>query len=260
MKRLVIAAGLLCAATNALAQDPRRGYRIGEDECPQGREIRATGKFPAMMTDCQVLDADTASRNRKLRQQAQPKPTQPAPVAAPKPPPAPLETPRTETAIKPAAPQQQPARAEAAPGPTDYEDRMIGRWMVSAKRDRFGDGGSFVAVAFDQGIALAVRCIQKKLTIAMIEAGPDQKPLQTGEAFKLKFRVDLEPVLETAGVAIDNRVIQVVTDKSTVKAMQEGREAAVRIENAQGVSRTSIFKTSGARAAFADLAKECPLD
>jgi hypothetical protein len=243
MKRAIVAAALLCAAASAWAQDARRGGRVADDECPQGRELRARGNFPPTMSDCQVLDADTASRNRKLRQQAQPKPA--APVAAPK---------------TPAAAAEPPARAETVAKRTDYEDRVIGRWIVSAKQDRFGDGGSFVAVVFDQGTALAVRCIQKKLSIAMIEAGPDQKPLQTGDEFKLKFRVDLEPVVETSGVAIDNRVIQVATDHATVKAMREGREAAVRIENANGVSHTSIFKTFGARKAFEDIAKECPLD
>jgi hypothetical protein len=241
MKRAVIAAALLCAATSAWAQDPRRGYR-GEEECPQGGEIRAKGNFPATMSDCQVLDADTNARNRRLRQQVQPKPPAVAPVAVPP---------------KPAA-VAEPARAE--PALADYEGRIIGRWMVSAKLDRFGDGGTFVAAAVDQGIVLAVRCIQKELSIAMIEAGPDQKPLQTGDAFKLKFRIDTQPIVEAVGVAIDNRVIQVFTEKSTVRAMRDGREAAVRIENAKGVSQTIVFKTFGARPAFKDLAKECPLD
>jgi hypothetical protein len=39
---------------------------LGED-CPQGRQIRAQKSFPSSMSDCDVLDADTAIENQRLR-------------------------------------------------------------------------------------------------------------------------------------------------------------------------------------------------
>jgi hypothetical protein len=55
----------------------------GED-CPQGRAIRQKqGYYPPTMTDCQVLDADTAVENQKLRRKlAAPTPVKPPPKAA----------------------------------------------------------------------------------------------------------------------------------------------------------------------------------
>ena len=50
-----------------------------QEECPQGRQIRAQKAYPSTMTDCQVLDEDTRLENQKSRQAA------PAPApAAPK--------------------------------------------------------------------------------------------------------------------------------------------------------------------------------
>jgi hypothetical protein len=60
---------------------------VVQEECPQGRQIRAQKPYPASMTDCQVLDADTAAQNSQFRQRAaasapsSPPATQPGPPA-----------------------------------------------------------------------------------------------------------------------------------------------------------------------------------
>ena len=137
---------------------------------------------------------------------------------------------------------------------------MIGNWITSAKEDRFGDGGAFVAATGDGGIVLAVRCLQKNLSIGIIEAGNDPKPIEKGDLFLLKFRVDASPIVETGGIAISDRLIQAVTEKAMVKSIRDGKETAVRIEDKRGTTSTHIFNTSGSRKAFADLSRECPLD
>jgi hypothetical protein len=45
---------------------PRYQVPPAQDECPQGRQIRAQKPYPASMTDCQVLDADTAVENDRI--------------------------------------------------------------------------------------------------------------------------------------------------------------------------------------------------
>ncbi|MDP9147917.1 MAG: hypothetical protein M3N22_09670 [Acidobacteriota bacterium] len=133
--------------------------------------------------------------------------------------------------------------------------------MTSAKEDRFGDGGTFAAVTGDgTGYAFAVRCLQKNLSIGVIETGSDPKPMEKGDFYKFKFRVDAQPVVDAAGIVINDRLIQVVTEKSLVKSIRDGRETAMRIEDSRGVSSTHIFNTRGSRVAFADLSRECPLD
>jgi hypothetical protein len=247
MKRLLIASAMVALTSPAFSQGYNAAPRAGQDECPQGRALRAKKTFPPAMTDCEVLDADTSAENRKLQRRVAP----PAVTARPTAPPA-ATPPAPIIAATPV-----PAQATAL---HDYEGRIIGKWMTSAKLDRFGDGGTFIAAAFDQGIAVAVRCIQKELSIAVLDIGFDQKPLRKDDAFKLKFRVDNQPAVESYGMAIGDRTIQVATEKDLVKAIRDGRETAVRIENASGVTVTHIFATSGAPRAFADLSRECPID
>jgi hypothetical protein len=261
----------LCFSLGPIAaQSPQyRRAMPAQEECPQGRQIREQqGFYPSTMTDCQVLDADTAVENQKLKRKRG------APMASPLPKPRGPEPgpPPAARAIPAAAPVAQPQTGEPALGPpaerplvaesqhADYDGRIIGNWMVSAKQDRFGDGGAFVAMTGDGAVALAVRCLQKDLSIGVIELGDDPKPMEKGDVYELKFRVDTQPIVDAEGIAISERLIQVETEKSLVKSMRDGKETALRLEDGRGVSSTHIFNTKGSRAAFADLSRECPLD
>jgi hypothetical protein len=249
---------LIFSLAPAAAQSPQyRRPMPAREECPQGRQIREQqGFYPSTMTDCQLLDADTAVENQKLKRKLLPKSGEPVPAPA-------------ALAIPVAAPQAAtiPGRstenfpvAAAAPLRADYEQRVVGNWITSAKEDRFGDGGTFVAITGEGDVGLAVRCLQKNLSIGVLEIGDDPKPIEKGDLFKFKFRVDAQPVIEAAGMAISDRLIQVETEKATVKAIRDGRETAMRIEDSRGVTSTHIFDTTGARRAFADLSRECPID
>jgi hypothetical protein len=71
-----IAAGMLAvvvAASPSFAQDRRYAPYPRQEECPQGRQIRAQKAYPSTMSDCQVLDADTAAENQKLNGNAAPR-------------------------------------------------------------------------------------------------------------------------------------------------------------------------------------------
>jgi hypothetical protein len=66
----------------AAAQSPQyRRPTPAQEECPQGRQIRAQKSYPASMTDCEVLDADTAAENQKLRRGPGANPAAQQPVA-----------------------------------------------------------------------------------------------------------------------------------------------------------------------------------
>lgn len=57
---------LLTAACLAWAAPATAQIRApAQDECPQGREIRAKKQFPPAMTDCEVLDADMSRINSR---------------------------------------------------------------------------------------------------------------------------------------------------------------------------------------------------
>jgi hypothetical protein len=280
---------LISFLTPVAAQSPqyRRPLPV-QDECPQGRQIRAQKHYPATMTDCEVLDADTAAENQKLQRRPKsapiaqqpvkpPAPVTPAaavpvtpaaaapapavpltPAAAVAPTPAPATPP--QVAAQPPQPPVKPVATNAPPLREDYEGRISGNWITSAKEDRFGDGGSFGAVTGDGGYALAVRCIQKTLSIGIAEIGSDPKPLEKGDFYKFRFRVDAQPIVDANGLVISDRLIQVATERDLVRSIRDGKETAIHIEDSHGVSSTHVFNTNGSRKAFADLSRECPLD
>lgn len=79
MQHRLLLAFLVCAvAIPALAQTRRSAPR--PEECPQGREIRAKQNYPVTMTDCEVLDTDTAHLNSALKRT--PPKDAPAPLVA----------------------------------------------------------------------------------------------------------------------------------------------------------------------------------
>jgi hypothetical protein len=57
--------GLLIGAIASLASDFALAAGPENEECPQGRVIRSQKTYPASMTDCEVLDVDTARENKK---------------------------------------------------------------------------------------------------------------------------------------------------------------------------------------------------
>jgi hypothetical protein len=87
-----------------------------------------------------------------------------------------------------------------------------------------------------------VRCLQKTLSIGIMEAGSDPKPVEKGDLFLMKFRVDSLPVVETGGLAICDWLVQVITEKSLVKYIRDGKETAVRVEDKNGVSSLRIVR------------------
>jgi hypothetical protein len=273
MRRVVISVFAILSLAPAEAQSPEYRRPAQQDQCPQGRQIRAQKVYPSTMTDCEVLDADTAAENQRLQRRPVPSVARQAPKApvgaAPTTAPAVPTSPVAVTSPPPPQVAAAPIPAPAAPAErpviqpeqhADYEDRLIGNWMVSAKQDRFGDGGTFVAATGDGAIALVVRCLQKDLSIGVIEIGGDPKPMEKGDYYKMKFRVDAQPIVEASGLAISERLIQVKTDRPLVKSIRDGKETALRLEDSRGVSSTHIFNTRGSRSAFADLSRECPLD
>ncbi|NEV77926.1 hypothetical protein DYI24_12850 [Rhodopseudomonas sp. BR0C11] len=142
----------------------------------------------------------------------------------------------------------------------DYSGRQIGSWTTKARDDRFGDGGSYIALTMAGGAALGVRCIGKKLSLAMMETGIYARPIAEGDRFDIKVRVDKGEIVKLDGVAIGGRVIQIPASRDLVRQIRQGAEAAVRIETADGVSAIVVFPLHGAAKAFTDLGRECGID
>jgi hypothetical protein len=145
----------------------------------------------------------------------------------------------------------QDARAE-------YGVRVLGNWTTSSSAGGFGDGDNFLAATSVLDTALAVRCLQRQLTVVVMRVGGDPSPFIVGKWYSFKFRVDQRSVVEAEGKVIHPRVIDVHIDLDFIRAIRDSNETAMRMKDAAGSEITLVFKTSGARFAFADISRECP--
>lgn len=147
-----------------------------------------------------------------------------------------------------------------SPSFADYENRAFGSWLASAKSDRFGEGGTYFAMTSDGMRTLAVRCLEKDFSLALLEMARTGSGPKVGTIIKFKLRVDKQPVIETFGEVVAEHLIVVPDDVGAAKQILTGRELAVRTETPAGLVKTSIFQITGADRALADVLKNCPPD
>jgi hypothetical protein len=141
---------------------------------------------------------------------------------------------------------------------SDVESKEAGNWFVRIEADRFGAGGRYViANANPSGSGFGVRCIEKKLSLTFSEL---QSNFTVGEVLDVKVRVDKEPVVATAGVAMTERIVQIVPVPGLIRAIRDGRETAFRLAGKDGTSIVRVFDNTGAPEAFRAIEKECSLD
>jgi hypothetical protein len=134
---------------------------------------------------------------------------------------------------------------------------LVGNWYVTVEEDRFGDGGTALAVTQSRsGDAMfAVRCIRRKWSLALM-AGK----VNPGEVFLIRMRVDRGDIADAAAAAISDAVVQIETDAATVSKIAGGRELALRIVDPRGTSRDYVFGLAKAKAALSRHIKECTLE
>ncbi|GEM_PF-6050688 len=136
----------------------------------------------------------------------------------------------------------------------DYEGRIVGNWVTSATEDRFGDGGRYTAVAISENYAFGVRCLDKAFSYAVLPIG-DKTREKT--LYKFKFRVDRGKVYQGAGLAIGEKIVQVLADPALTADLTTGKELAIRQE-VDGVSETHIIKLRSSSKALRDVLAQCP--
>ncbi len=139
--------------------------------------------------------------------------------------------------------------------------KIVGNWIVSSEEDRFGEGGTYVAMTLDDTAnAFGVRCIERQLTLALMPGTATDEPLEKGQQFSIKLRTDKGPVQDLKGGAINARLIQMEATPELVRMVRGGKETALRYETERGTSRTLVFTTRDNAKAFARVASECKVD
>ena len=129
--------------------------------------------------------------------------------------------------------------------------QVIGNWMVTVEQDRFGDGSRAIAMTVQSGNILALRCLQKKMSLALLGK---YKP---GDIYVIKFRVDRADVVDTVGMAISDEVLQIETTPQMVRQMSTGKEYALRVAGDHG-SQDFVFRAGTAQKALVPVIAACP--
>jgi hypothetical protein len=129
--------------------------------------------------------------------------------------------------------------------------------LVTVDQDRFSDGRTVVAMTAQDDGLLAVRCIQKVLTLAVTQSGADFKE---GDLFRIKFRADANPIVETAGDAINDTVIEILTTQEMRMELTSAREYAFRIATPAGSQFDKVFKAGAAARALSEVLTACPVN
>jgi hypothetical protein len=140
----------------------------------------------------------------------------------------------------------------------DGQRNVIGNWLTSAEESSFDEGGRYFAMTLNGSSALAVRCLEKSLSLGF--NGDTGSKIATGDKVGIRLRTDKNPIVDLTGFAItDDGLIQIDIEPETVKMIRDGKETAIRMEY-EGTTSVRVFKTNGNKAAFARLAKECDVD
>jgi hypothetical protein len=72
VKVIVLTIGLILAFASASHAQGTRKHAPANEECPEGRQLRSQKAYPSSMTDCEILDADIAATNQRIRRSGAP--------------------------------------------------------------------------------------------------------------------------------------------------------------------------------------------
>jgi hypothetical protein len=137
------------------------------------------------------------------------------------------------------------------------QKRTIGNWQISEEQDRFGDGSTVSATTGTGVFRLAIRCVDRKLTVALTDTR-SRGGFLTDESFQIKFRADNRPIVDVAGIAINDGLIRIDQPKDMVQQMFGAKEIAFRITNSRDVWIDLVYNLIQPERALAPVVKACP--
>ncbi|MDQ2080513.1 hypothetical protein RA307_10000 [Xanthobacteraceae bacterium Astr-EGSB] len=107
-------------------------------------------------------------------------------------------------------------------------EERFGRWKVHRSVDKFDGLARVVASTAQGGAMLAARCIGKMPGLA-IGVRLQRSALRSGDAIKLRLRVDDGRVFDLQAFHLGNDAFQVAQRIEVWEALERGKVAAVRV-------------------------------
>jgi hypothetical protein len=135
------------------------------------------------------------------------------------------------------------------------ESKTVGGWLLDTETDPFTDQTNVVALRPNNDRAVALRCLQGGLSIAIFPG----KSLKEGDTYEVGLRVDHFEIFQMTGTVIGDRLIE-VTDQmpEVIKQIGDGHQLAIRTV---GTSvDTMTFSLANVSKVMTALVKACPLN
>ncbi|WP_454919248.1 hypothetical protein [Xanthobacter sediminis] len=137
--------------------------------------------------------------------------------------------------------------------------KQFGSWQVRTDKDRFSGETKVIAMLSQEGRALAVRCFPKGLSVMLFEAGFGAGRFSEGMPFDVAFRADEKPILETFGLGLSDKAIQIAESEKIIEQMKDAKEYAFRLTY-KSITFDMVFDGGkGGRPAISEILKSCPL-
>ncbi|QFR32748.1 hypothetical protein [Ancylobacter sp. TS-1] len=135
--------------------------------------------------------------------------------------------------------------------------KRFGSWEVSIDTDRFEGKSKIIASTVQAGNVLAVRCFPNGVSVVVGELGFGSGRFDEGMEFEIKFRADKNDIIETSGMALNDRIVQIEDSAPMARQMRDAKEAAFRLSY-RGVTVDKVFKLKGSGKALAEIFNACP--
>jgi hypothetical protein len=138
------------------------------------------------------------------------------------------------------------------------EPKLVGTWLVTTDKDRFTGDPSMMAITIQDGAILAVRCLQRRLTMAVRDAGVIGD-LTPGTVFVVKFKGGTHAVMDTVGDAPAADMIEIAVTDEMRNALTTSAELAFRFTS-DTQQFDLVFQAGTAARSLPPIIDACPTD
>ena len=147
----------------------------------------------------------------------------------------------------------------ALPMVANADDTTIGSWQFSSEQSAFKEGASTtIAFTRDGGTAVALRCLQGDLSIAISDGGGILRtgPYTPGETAQIKFRVGVGEIVERSATAINDSALQIDDVADLIRQIGLSTNFAFQLTR-HGIQSEHSFHTRGNGKVADKILKSC---
>lgn len=137
--------------------------------------------------------------------------------------------------------------------------KKVGDWVVITN-DREGGRKDVAAVLSDRGsgVGLAIRCIDARLSIALLPLNDEGLFGRAGRAAASFVQAAGEPAIEVTGSVGPDRAVHVSAPAPLLELVLAASDIAILVPRPEQRPVEASFDLTSGPAALADLARQCP--